>query len=574
MIKGVPVSPGTGLGTAFVHKEANLDWSSRTFSGADGEKKRLKDAMEIFARDSEALAEDLKVRVGQKEAEIVSGHALLLEDPYLNELMNAAIDGGEVAEAAVTKATDEVARLFLSMDSEMMRARSQDMRAIRDRMLKILLGAETANPSDIPPGTVFAADELTPYMATGFKRENIEAILTKAGGKTSHSAILARAMGIPAVMGVGDALDSVKDGDFVAVDGDAGTAVVNPPEETKELFEAKKREWLAHKAALKVFRDRKTTDGDGNLYRVMANVSGLKEVEMAAENGAEGVGLLRTEMLFMDRGSLPSEEEQLATYRKAAEIMGERELIVRTMDIGGDKEVPYLDLPKEPNPFLGYRAIRFCLDEPAIFGIQIRAILRAGLDRDNVKIMLPLVTGLDELLAAKELMEKEKAALREKGVPHNPDIPVGIMIETPASVILAPVLAKHAAFFSLGTNDLTQYTLAADRLNPKLDKLYSHFHPAVLKSVETAVKAAKEAGIRAGMCGESAGTPALIPLYMSFGLDELSVNPASVPGVRREISLWSRSEADAITREAMRLQTTERVRECLEGYLKERDAKK
>jgi phosphotransferase system enzyme I (PtsI) len=571
MLKGAPVSPGIGIGVAYVYKEVSLDYSSRVFTTAENEKLRLKEAMEKFAKETVILAADLKERVGQKESEIVEAHVGLLEDPYLEELMDAAIDEGKVAEEAVSLGTDEVAKMFLSMEDEMMRARSQDMYAVRDRMLKILLYGESMELINVKPETVFIVSDLTPYMLTSFKRENLEGVVTEIGGQTSHSAILSRAMSIPAVMGVKDLLLSVKDGQKIIVDGELGNVICDPSEEV--LLEHKKRKeaWLKKLAALRAFKDRPTTDRDGNLYQIMSNIFGLKEAELSLENGTEGVGLFRTEILFMDRGSPPDEEEQLETYKKVADLLGDRELIIRTMDIGGDKEVPYLDLPKEPNPFLGYRAIRFSLDAPEFFGTQIRAILRAGEGRGNIKIMLPMITGLDELRAAKALIEGAKKTLEEKGIPFNREIPVGIMVETPAAVQLAPMLAKESDFFSIGTNDLTQYTLAADRLNPKVGKLYSHFHPAVIKSVEYVIKSAKEAKIPVGMCGEAAGAPGLIPLYMTFGLDEWSVNPASILAVRREISLWTKEEARKVTEKAITLATTEAVKDYLEDAIRKRD---
>jgi phosphotransferase system enzyme I (PtsI) len=571
MLKGAPVSPGIGVGTVYVHKELSLDYSFKAFSGKKNEKKRLKEAMEKFLEDAELMAAELRERVGPKEAEIVEAHAGLLQDPYLGELMDGAIEEGKIAEEAVSLGTDEVAKMFLALNDEMMRARSQDMYAVRDRMLRLLLYGSAGEISSLKPGTVFVVSDLTPYMASSFKKENIEAILTEIGGQTSHSAILARAMSIPAVMGISGVTEGLNDGQEVIVDGDMGDVISDPSDELVKIYQKRKNKWLSKLAALRVFKDKPTKDKDGNLYFIMSNITGLREAELALENGTEGVGLFRTEILFMDRDSPPTEEEQLETYKKVAEVLGDKELIIRTIDIGGDKEVPYLKLPKEPNPFLGYRAIRFSLDQPEYFKTQIRAILRAGFGRKNIKIMLPLITGLDELLSAKALIEKEKNSLKDMEVLFNPNIAVGVMVETPAAVQLASILAKEADFFSIGTNDLTQYTLAADRLNPKVGNLYSHFHPAVIKSVEQVVKAAKEAGVPVGMCGEAAGAPGLIPLYMTFGLDEWSVNPASVLAVRKEISLWSLEEAKKVTQKAMTLLTTEAVREFLTEALRERD---
>jgi phosphotransferase system enzyme I (PtsI) len=564
MLKGVPVSPGIGVGKAYVWVEQNLDYSKAVFQGEKAELERLAKARGIFIQEAERLSAALKERGSVREADMIEGHAIILEDDFLLEEMEGAVKGGAVAEAAAAAGCAAVAELFAGTDDETIRARAADMFAIRDRMIAILMYGATADPAEVPPGTVFVTSDLTPYMATGFKRENIEGVVTAAGGKTSHSAILARAMGIPAVMGVPDLLVSVKAGHALALDGDTGEIAVDPEKDVLDGFLARQKAWRESIAALQVYKDRRTKDADGNGYLVCANIASLKEAEIALGNGCEGVGLFRTEMLFMDRQSPPSENEQERIYRKASEIMAWRELVIRTIDIGGDKEVPYLDMPKEPNPFLGYRGVRFCLDSPELFKTQIRAILRAASGRDNIKIMIPFVTGLEEVEAVKAITESLKADLEREGVPFNPYVPVGVMIETPAAAITPDILASKAAFFSIGTNDLTQYTIAADRLNSRVDYLYTHFHPAVVRSVERTVKAAKEAGIPVGMCGEAAGAPGLVPLYLAFGLEEFSVNPASVLAVRKEISKWGLAEAREVAEKALKLQTAAEVKAFLE----------
>ncbi|MDR1036146.1 MAG: phosphoenolpyruvate--protein phosphotransferase [Deltaproteobacteria bacterium] len=564
LLKGVPASPGIGVGRAFVWAEPSLDYGSVVFAGEEAELARLRAARRTFADEAARLAKSLKERGSVREGDMIEGHAVLLEDDFLTEEMENAVRSGSTAEAAAAAGCDAVAEIFMQTDDETIRARAADMRAIRDRLLGYLLHGKSQDLSEVPPGTVFVTRELTPYMATGFRRGDIEAILTEEGGKTSHSAILARAMGIPAVMGVHGAVAAVASGMTVAVDGDAGVAEPDPEPARLADFLARQRAWRESVAALGVFRGRRTEDLDGTPRLVCANIASLKEAEMALENGCEGVGLFRTEMLFMDRQSPPSEDEQADVYRRASEAMAWRELVIRTMDIGGDKEVPYLDLPKEPNPFLGYRAVRFSLDRPELFRTQLRAIFRAAAGRGNVKCMIPLVTGCEELEAVKAIAEGVRGDLAAAGVPFNAEVPLGIMVETPAAVQMADALARRAAFFSIGTNDLTQYTLAADRLNPRVDYLYSHFHPAVLRSVERVVRAAKAAGIPVGMCGEAAGAPGLVPVYMAFGLDEWSVNPASVLPCRREISLWSAAGAREVAEGAMALETAAEVKAYLE----------
>jgi phosphotransferase system enzyme I (PtsI) len=568
MLAGLPISPGVGLGRAFTVRKVDLDFSQKTFAGVEEEKARLAEAVEAFVRQSESLAQELRARAGAKEAEIVLGHVALLEDPFLTEEIEQAVETGQTAEAAVDAACGEVARVFAEMDDEMMRARAADMQAVRDRMLGLLLGRAPADLSQIEPGGVLVVAELTAEMAARFKRENVEAIVAETGGQTSHSAILARAMGIPTVMSAAGATERISSGTFVAVDGTAGQVWIDPGEAALAGLRRQKEAWLSSKAALQAFKARPTVDGDGRPHAICANISGLREAELAVENGADGIGLFRTEMLFLDRDAPPSEDEQFEVYRRIAELLGDRELIVRTLDVGGDKEIRYLNLPKEPNPFLGYRAIRFCLDEPELFGRQLRAILRAGAGLGNVKLMLPFIVSLEELEAALALIEKAKASLTAEGRPFQADMPVGVMIETPAAVLMADALARRAAFFSIGTNDLTQYALAADRLNPKVAGVYSHFHPAVLQFVERTVSAAKKAGIPVGMCGEAAGCPGLIPAYLAFGLDEWSVNPASVLRVRRDLAQWTLAEARQAAEKALTLTRTADVQAFLEETAK------
>ncbi|MDR2460723.1 MAG: phosphoenolpyruvate--protein phosphotransferase [Deltaproteobacteria bacterium] len=564
MLKGVPVSPGTGIGRAFIYRDVSLDYSYRIFSGKEKELERLHEAIKAFKTEWQKRAANLETKMGRKESAIVLGQLILLDDPFLNQEMKKAIDLGQVAEAAVSAATGHVAQMYLSMSDEMMQARAQDMYCIREELIKLLLYGKTISLSELPPGTVFVTEELTHFICANFPVGNIEAILTVTGGKTSHSAILARALGIPAIMGIEDLLLNVTDDALVLVDGTSGEFYVNPDEDILEEGRQKKNEWRENQEALLVYMTRPSMDKDGKSYLVQCNISSLGEAYLAKKYGSDGVGLFRTEMLFMDRQIPPSEEEQLNTYLKVADIMGEKGLVIRTMDIGGDKKVPYLNRQQEPNPFLGFRGIRQSLADPALFGMQIRAVLRAGVQGKNIKIMLPLVTGVDELLEAKSFIEKEKESLEEKGIPFNPHLPVGIMVETPAAVQLASVLAKEADFFSIGTNDLTQYILAADRLNPRMDYLYSHFHPAVLKSIEMVILAAKSQGIPVGICGEAAASPGFIPIYISFGLDEWSVNPAEVPFVRRELSLWDIKDANEVTKKALEFSTTSELSSFLQ----------
>jgi phosphotransferase system enzyme I (PtsI) len=509
-------------------------------------------------------------RIGKEEGAIFDGHIGLLTDPATLSEMDSVIATGKSAEEAADAVTQKGAAEMAALKSEKFKARAADWEAIRAGLLGSLLGVRT-EVSGMEAGSVLVLKELTPAAAAGLDAGKVQAVVTESGGKTSHSAILARSLGIPSVMGASGVLAKVKDGDPLVADGDRGEVWVNPDSATSSAYEKVRAAWLESVKALEVFKDKPTVDADGKRYFVLANVSGPADAAAAARAGAEGAGLFRTEFIFMDRNSAPDEEEQLAAYAKTADALGDRELIIRTMDIGGDKPVPYLQLPHEDNPFLGFRAVRFCLANKDFFSVQLRAILRAGSGRPKMKIMIPMITGIKEIQDTKSLINELKDKLRSEGLPFNENIQVGIMVETPAAVQDAELLAGEADFFSIGTNDLTQYTLAADRGNPKLSKLYSHYHPAVLKSIKQVITEAHKKGKTVGMCGESAGAKGLIPLYISFGLDEWSVSPSSVLAVRREILKWSRKDADALAEHALTLPSADEVEAYLTSAAAEKD---
>jgi phosphotransferase system enzyme I (PtsI) len=456
------------------------------------------------------------------------------------------------------------ADMFAAVEDEMMRQRATDVKDIRSRLLGILLGAASVDLSNLPAGTVLVTRELTPSMTVGLQKENVAAIITASGGKTSHSAILARALQVPAVLSVTKVLEVVRDGDGLIVDGGEGIAILNPDERTRSEYLTRQKDYQARIASLEVYRSRPTADADGKRYQLFANIGSAAEAEVAAASGAEGIGLFRTEFLFMDRTSLPDEMVQYEAYRAVSQTMAGKEVIIRTLDVGGDKAIEYLGMEKEENPFLGHRAIRYCLDRPDLYKVQLRALLRAGAEEHNIKIMLPLVTSVDEVRAARELLEQCKQELSEAGLPYDKDIALGVMIETPAAALTADLLARESDFFSIGTNDLTQYTMAVDRGNAQVASLYTPFQPAVLRSIRSVITAAKEAGIPVGMCGEAAADPGLIPLLMAWGLDEFSVSTSSVLATRASIHRWREDDVKRIALEALGLSTASGV----EGYLK------
>lgn len=564
ILRGVAASEGIGLGRAVCVRDENLDYSGVTYSGKEPEKARLQSAIEQFNRHTGAMAEHIKTRVGQKESEILTGQISMLADPFVRSQMEDAINAGQCAEAAADNVCTMYADMFAGVEDELMRQRAADVRDIRARLLSILLGTAGVDLSALPPGSVLVARDLTPSMTVGLKKESVAAILTETGGRTSHSAILARTLGLPAVLSVPKALELVKDGDGLIVDGGEGVAILSPDERTRGEYLERQEACLARQASLSVYRDRPTTDAEGKAYRLYANIGSAAEAETAAQSGAEGIGLFRTEFLFMDRASPPDEEAQYEAYQGVSRTMAGKEVIIRTLDVGGDKAIEYLGMEREDNPFLGHRAIRYCLDRPELFKVQLRALLRAGAEEGNVKIMLPLVTCVDEVHAARELLEQCKKELELSCIPYDRNIALGVMIETPAAALIADLLAQECDFFSIGTNDLTQYTMAVDRGNARVETLYTPFQPAVLRSIRGVIAAAKEAGIPVGMCGEAAADPCLIPLLMAWGLDEFSVGTSAVLDTRASIHRWRQEDARQVAQEAMGLSNAAGVA----GYLR------
>ena len=563
MLKGVGASAGIGIGKVICIREQNLDYSQVQYQGREQEKARLKQAVETFCEKTQRMAEDIRQRVGQKESEILSGQVMMLSDPFMVSQMEDAIQSGSCAEAAVDTVCQMYIEMFSNVEDELMKQRATDIGDIKTRMLRLLLGVESVDMASLPKGTVLAAKDLTPSMTVGLQKENVSAIITEVGGKTSHSAILARALEIPAVLGIPDALQQLTDGQTAIVDGATGQVLTEPDAETLYHYTKLQEEQLRQKAMLSIYRDKPTVDASGRSYQLYANIGSVMEAQAALENGAEGIGLFRTEFLFMDRPSMPDEEEQLQAYSSVSRLMKGREVIIRTLDVGGDKEIPYLKMGSEQNPFLGWRAIRYCLSEQSLFKTQLRALLRAGAQERNIKIMLPLVTGVQEIRAARSLMEECKQELSREGLEYDPKIALGVMIETPAAALTADLMAKEADFFSIGTNDLTQYTLAVDRGNAKVEQLYTALHPAVLRSIRGIIHAAKQAQIPVGMCGESAADPLLIPLLMQFGLDEFSVSASSVLKTRKTISEWNQEQVEQVAEQAMQLSTPQELDEYL-----------
>lgn len=562
MNKGIAGSAGYGVGKVVIISDAKPEYENRTITDTDAEIKRYDYAVAAFTEKTHAMAEAMKESVGEHNAEILEGHILLLTDPGMDEITKGAIMSGTCAEAAFESTCDMFAGMFQMADDELTRQRATDIGDIKVRMLKILTGTPDVNISEVPAGTILVAEDLTPSMTAGIVKENVAGIITAVGGKTSHSAILARALEIPAVLSVDGIVDMVSDGMMAVVDGCDGICILDPSQEDIDEYQAKREKYLSDKALLEVYRGKDTVTADGVKVHLYGNIGNPEDAKQVAACDGEGVGLFRTEFLFMGASELPSEEEQFQAYKAAAETMEGREVIIRTLDVGGDKDIPYLGLEKEDNPFLGFRAVRYCLQNKDSYRVQLRALLRASAFGD-IKIMVPLVTCVDEIRSVKALVKELMAELDAENIAYNKDIQVGAMIETPAASLIADLLAKEADFFSIGTNDLTQYTMAVDRGNAKVAYLYSSYNPAVLRSMKNIIEAANAAGIMVGMCGEAAADPFLIPLLISFGLGEFSVSATSVLATRGTIAKWSKAEADELAAKALSLATEAEVAELL-----------
>lgn len=568
MYKGTGASAGIGIGKVVIVEEKELVIKRENITDAAAEIQRFKGALETSMKQTEALAADLAQRVGEKEAEILNGHIMLLSDPMLTGEIEAMIINDSVnSEFAIETVCTNYANVFASMGDELMQQRATDMKDIKTRMQKVLLGVESVDIAALPEGSIILAKDLTPSMTAGINPANVTGIVTELGGRTSHSAILARALEIPAVVALTGILNEVKNGDVLVLDGTDGTVLVNPEDSILAEYQGKRAAFLKEKKELEQYIGRPSVTKDGVHVEVVANIGKPEDVDKVLQYDGEGVGLFRTEFLFMDRDAMPTEEEQFEAYKKVAIAMNGKPVIIRTLDIGGDKEIPYMGLEKDENPFLGYRAVRFCLDrKDDVYRPQLRALLRASAF-GNIKIMIPLVTCIDEYRQVKALVEEIKQELTDKGFAFNKDIPLGIMVETAAASLIADIFAKEVDFFSIGTNDLTQYTMSVDRGNDKISYLYSTFNPAVLRSIKRIITCAREEGIMVGMCGEAASDPMMIPLLLAFGLNEFSMSPSAILRARKMITEYSTEELQAVADQAMGFATTAEVENFMREFI-------
>lgn len=568
MLKGTSASAGIGIGKAVIVEETELIISKNLVEDVKAEKVRFQSALKLAVEQTDTLAKDLATRVGEKEAEILNGHILLLSDPMLVGEIETTISGENVvSEYAVEAVCNTYADMFASMGDELMQQRATDMRDIKTRIQKILLGVSSVDIASLPMGSIIVAKDLTPSMTAGINPANVTGIVTELGGKTSHSAILARALEIPAVVALVGFIDKVTEGEDLVIDGSDGTVFINPEESVKAEYAAKREIFLKEKKELEQYIGKPTITKDGVTVELVANIGKPEDVEKVLQYDGEGVGLFRTEFLFMDRASMPTEEEQFEAYKKVASTLNGKPVIIRTLDIGGDKEIPYMGLSKDENPFLGYRAIRFCLDrKDDVYKPQLRALLRASAF-GNIRIMVPMVTCLEEIREAKALVEEMKKELDEKGIAYKKDIEIGIMVETAAASLMADAFAKEVDFFSIGTNDLTQYTMSVDRGNDKVSYLYSPLNPAVLRSIRHVIECGRKEGIMVGMCGEAASDPSMIPLLLAFGLNEFSMSASAILNARKLITSYSTKELQAMADQAMSFTTVKEIEDFMKDFI-------
>lgn len=567
MFKGVNASDGIGIGVARVSVEPDLSFTPHAPADVEAEKARYAAAITKFVEQTRAQIERMKQTVGEESAAIMGAHIEFAEDDGIKDMVNGSISAGMCAEQAVCDAYDTYYTMFSQMEDELFRERAADVADVKTGLLADLLGKEVVDLSTLPENSIIVVHELTPSMTADIDKNNVAGIVTETGGRTSHSAIIARALEIPAVLSVADVTLNIKNGDKVIVDGAHGHVIANPAGDELATYEAKAKQYAEEKQALEAYRGKPTVTADGEKVMLVANIGNPDDANIAAEHDTEGIGLFRSEFLFMDAPELPSEDSQFSAYQKVALRMKGMPVIIRTLDVGGDKEIPYLNMQKEENPFMGFRAIRYCLNNPDQYKVQLRALLRASAFGD-VKIMLPLVTSITEVREARALVEQCKDELRREGIQFNENIEVGTMIETPAASLIADDLAQECDFFSIGTNDLIGYTMCADRGNDRVGYLYEVYQPAVLRSLKRVITEGRRTGIMVGMCGEVAADPLMVPVLLSFGLSEFSVSAPSILRTRRIISMWTKAEADELTEKIMSLKTAAEVREALQAAMR------
>ena len=551
-LQGIAASDGIAIAKVYTLTEPDLSFTKISVEDTDNEISRLEEALVVSTKEIELIKETALKNLGEEEAQVFEAHLMVLSDPELVGQVKDAITSQKVnAEHALKEVSDMFISIFAGMeDNPYMQERAADIRDVSKRILANLLGVKIPSPATIKDEVVVVAGDLTPSDTAQLNRKYVKAFVTDIGGRTSHSAIMARSLEIPAIVGTKEITSLAKDGDLIIIDGLSGDVFLNPSEEVVAEYRAKAEAFAAQQAEWEKLKDADTFTKDGHQVELAANIGTPKDLEGVIHNGAEGVGLYRTEFLYMDSHDMPTEEDQFEAYKAVLEGMNGKPVVVRTMDIGGDKELPYLPLPHEMNPFLGYRAIRISLNEPEMFRTQLRALLRASV-YGKLRIMFPMIATLNDFRGAKALLLEEKAKLVAEGVAVSDDIQVGIMIEIPAAAVLAHQFAKEVDFFSIGTNDLIQYTMAADRMNERVSYLYQPYNPSILTLIKHVIDSAHKEGKWAGMCGEMAGDQTAVPLLVGLGLDEFSMSASSVLKTRSLISKLTLEEMKALADKAI-----------------------
>ena len=565
MLKGIGASPGIVLGKALVIEETELVIERKTINDTQAEVTKLKDAVAISKEELTKVKEKALAELGEHEAEIFEAHLLVLEDPELVESAVCKINDEKVnAEFALNEIKEMFVTMFESMDNEYMRERAADIKDVTNRIIRHILGVKVVDLANLEEEVVLVAHDLTPSDTATMDKKKVLGFLTDIGGRTSHTAIMSRTLEIAAVVGLNNATKEIKDGDFVVFNGDTGEVTINPDNETIDTYKKLKNDFEEYKKALELLKGQKTVTLDGRHVELAGNIGSPNDVEGLIKNDAEGVGLYRTEFLYMDKeDSFPTEEEQYEAYKAVLEGMNNKPIVIRTLDIGGDKELPYFEMEAEMNPFLGYRAIRLCLDRKDIFKTQLRALYRASV-HGKLRIMFPMISSLEELLDAKEVIKEVLKELDAENIAYSNDVEVGMMIEIPSAAVISDVLAKHVDFFSIGTNDLIQYTCAVDRMNQKISHLYNQFNPAVLRLIKMVIDNAHKEGKWVGMCGESAGDQRMIPILLGFGLDEFSMSPISILPARKLITSLSYADMQKFADEVLAMGTAKEIKEYVD----------
>ncbi|MGS5801497.1 phosphoenolpyruvate--protein phosphotransferase [Staphylococcus aureus] len=567
-INGIAASDGVAIAKAYLLVEPDLSFDSEKVSDVDAEIAKFNNAIQTSKVELTKIRNNAEQNLGADKAAIFDAHLLVLDDPELIQPIEEKIKNEQVnAPTALSDVTGQFITIFESMDNEYMKERAADIRDVSKRVLAHILGVELPNPSMIDESVVIIGNDLTPSDTAQLNKEFVQGFVTNIGGRTSHSAIMSRSLEIAAVVGTKSITQEVKQGDMIIVDGLTGEVIIDPTEDEVIAYQNKRERFFEDKQELQKLRDEETTTIDGRHAELAANIGTPNDLKGVIENGAEGIGLYRTEFLYMGRDEMPTEDEQFEAYKKVLETMEDKRVVVRTLDIGGDKELPYLNLPEEMNPFLGYRAIRLCLDQPDIFRPQLRALLRASAF-GKLNIMFPMVATIQEFRDAKALLLEEKDNLTNEGIEVSDDIELGIMVEIPSTAALADVFAKEVDFFSIGTNDLIQYTMAADRMSERVSYLYQPYNPSILRLVKQVIEPSHKEGKWTGMCGEMAGDEIAIPLLLGLGLDEFSMSATSVLKARRQIKGLSQNEMEELAQRAIDCATSEEVQDLVNQYAK------